>query len=121
MSASATAATVVHNDSIQLELRPRICTLSTTDEACDATVRAQWRSVRDESLCLVIVDRPEIRRCWENYSQGVYSVELVFNKDLIVELRDPQLQQVLASQAITVIRQALQLRRKRRQPWNILY
>jgi hypothetical protein len=36
-------------------------------------------------------------------------------------LRDPQLQRVIASEAITVIREALRLRRKRRQPWNILY
>ena len=72
-------------------------------------------------MCLVIVDRPDIRRCWENFSEGVYNVELSFNKDLIVELRDPELQQVLASETIAVIRQALQLRRKRRQPWNLLY
>ena len=33
--------------------------------------------------------------------------------------RDPELDRVLASQAIAVIRQALQLRHKRRPPWNI--
>lgn len=113
-----TAATAVE-DSIQLELRPRICTLSAKDEQCDTVIEAQWRSPRDESLCLVIVGRPEIKRCWENYSQGLYTVELVFSEDLTVELRDPQLQKVLVSSAITVIREALQLRRKRRQPWNI--
>ena len=38
---------------------------------------------------------------------------------LFVELRDVKLERVLASQAITVIREALQLRRKRKQPWNL--
>jgi len=82
-------------------------------------VEAQWRSPRDESLCLVIVGRPEIKRCWDHYSEGLYTVELAFSEDLLVELRDAQLQSVLVSESIKVIREALQLRRKRRQPWNI--
>jgi hypothetical protein len=105
---------------IELELSPRVCTLSVTDENCDTEVTAQWRAPRDESLCLLIVGQPQVRQCWENHSEGVYSVHLVFNQDLLVELRDPQLKQVLASEAISVIREALRLRRKRRQPWDIL-
>jgi len=107
--------------SIQLEVKPRICTLQADEEECETTVRAQWRAPHDESLCLTIVDRPDIKRCWESFSSGEYRVELSFAKDLIVELRDPQLEKVLAAQAVTVIREALLLRRKRRQPWNVLY
>lgn len=106
---------------ISLDLKPRVCTMTTEDEECETTVRAHWRSSRDESLCLVIVGRPEIKRCWENFSEGRYSIELAFAQDLTVQLRDPGLQHVLASAAITVIREAIQLRRKRKQPWNILY
>lgn len=106
-------------DSIQLEVRPRVCTLSARDQQCDTLVEAQWRSPRDESLCLVIVGRPEIKHCWENFAKGQYSVRLVFDQDLTLQLRDPQLRNVLVSTAITVIKEALQLRRKRRQPWNI--
>ena len=69
----------------------------------------------------MIVDRPDVKRCWENFSEGTYSIELAFDKDLTVQLRDPELQRVLASQSIAVIKEALQLRRKRRQPWNLLY
>jgi DUF3019 family protein len=104
---------------IELKLRPRVCTLSGDDADCKTTVHAQWRSPRNESLCLVIVDRPHIRQCWENHSQGVYSVEIAFSDDLVVQLRDAELDSVLASQAIAVIRQALLLRHKRRPPWNI--
>jgi Protein of unknown function (DUF3019) len=104
---------------IELTLRPRVCTLSGHDTECNTTVRAQWRSARNESLCLVIVDRPDVKRCWEDHRQGVYVVELAFSDDLVVQLRDTELEHVLASQAIAVIRQALQFRRKRRQPWNI--
>ncbi len=82
-------------------------------------MRAEWRAQQDESLCLVIVGRPDVERCWENFSKGVYSIELAFGDDLLVELRDPELENVLASQAITVIREALKLRRRRHQPWNI--
>ncbi len=117
---SVGATSVVAHDSIKLELRPRVCTLSADDEECATVVEAQWRSASDESLCLVIVGRPDIKQCWENHSQGLYKVLLVFHEDLVVELRDPQLQDVLVSAAVTVIREALQLRRKRRPPWNIL-
>ena len=116
---AATAA--VAEEPIQLELRPRICTLSARDDHCDTVVEAQWRSPRDESLCLVIVGHPDIKRCWEKFSAGVYTVQLTFSDNLVVELRDSNLQNVLVSEAITVIREAQQLRRKRRQPWNIFY
>jgi Protein of unknown function (DUF3019) len=106
---------------IALDLRPRVCTMTSADEVCETTVRAQWRSVRDESLCLVIVGRPEVKRCWDNFTEGHYSIELAFAEDLVVQLRDPALENVLASAAIRVIREAIQLRRKRKQPWNILY
>jgi Protein of unknown function (DUF3019) len=104
---------------IELKLRPRVCTLSDNDTECNTTVRAQWRSPRNESLCLVIVDRPDVKRCWEEHRHGTYAIELAFSKDLVVELRDAELDRVLASAAVAVIRQALQFRRKRRQPWNI--
>ena len=105
---------------IELELSPRVCTVSAGDESCNAVVTAHWRAPRDESLCLLIVNQPQIKQCWENHAEGTYAVRLVLNEDLVVELRDPQLQSVLASEAIAVIREALRLRRKRRQPWDIL-
>ena len=96
-----------------------MCTLAGDETTCNTTVHAQWRSPRNESLCLLIVDRPEVRQCWEDHKEGVYSVEVSFSEDLVIELRNPELDRVLASQAIAVIRQALQLRHKRRPPWNI--
>jgi hypothetical protein len=104
---------------IELKLRPRVCTLSDENPTCNTTVHAQWRSSRNESLCLLIVDHPQVRQCWENHKEGVYSVEVSFSEDLVVELRDAELDRVLASQAVAVIRQALQLRHRRRPPWNI--
>ena len=104
---------------IELKLRPRVCTLPDDQTDCNTTVRAQWRSRSNESLCLLIVDRPDIRHCWENHSEGTYSVELSFSEDLVVQLRDLDPDRVLASKTIAVIRQAL--RRKRRPPWNIFY
>jgi hypothetical protein len=104
---------------IQLELSPRVCTLTVNDRQCDATVHASWHSQRNESLCLVIVERPDIKRCWENFSQGLYSIELTFADDLIFQLRDLPLQNVLASATLRVIREVLRYRHKRREPWNI--
>ena len=72
-------------------MRPRVCTLSGDDTTCNTTVHAQWRSRRNESLCLLIVDRPHVRQCWEDHKEGVYSVEISFSEDLVVELRDAEL------------------------------
>jgi hypothetical protein len=104
---------------IHLELTPRVCTLAPGDERCDTRVQASWKAPRDESLCLVIVDRPDVKRCWEHYSAGTYSIQLVFSEDLVFQLRNPDLQQVLASEALRVIREAIRYRRRRRDPWNI--
>lgn len=108
-------------NAIELDVRPRLCTLGPDDRECSTRVRAHWRSPRDESLCLIIVGRPEIKRCWERFTEGRYEIELSFAEDLLVQLRDPALDRVLASEAIQVIREAIELRRRRKQPWNIFY
>ncbi len=37
----------------------------------------------------MIVDRPDVKHCWEHYSQGTYSIDLTFVDDLTFQLRDP--------------------------------
>jgi Protein of unknown function (DUF3019) len=113
------AASSDERDDIRLELNPRICTLTMKDTQCDTVVHATWRSPRDESLCLVIIGRPDVKRCWEKYSEGSYSIELIFSTDLVFQLKDLDLQQVLASEVLRVIREAIRYRHKRRDPWNI--
>ena len=113
------AATNGSPEHIQLEISPRICTLTGSDKQCVTPVRAQWHSAHDESLCLVIVTRPDVKHCWEHYSKGTYTLELTFSDDLTFELRDVSLEHVLASEALRVIREAIRYRHKRRQPWNL--
>lgn len=98
---------------------PRICTLSAKDRQCETRVQAQWQSPQDESLCLIILDRPDIKHCWENYRDGSYTLQLTFGDDLTFQLRDPQLQRILASEVLRVIREAIRYRHRRREPWNI--
>jgi hypothetical protein len=107
------------DDKIRLEISPRVCTLTERDKQCVTPVHAQWRSSHEESLCLVIVSRTDVKRCWEHYVEGTYTIELTFAEDLTFELRDPSLEHVLASEALRVIREALRYRHRRRQPWNI--
>src|SRR3954466_2585340 len=82
-------------EDIHLEINPRICTLTGNDKQCSIPVHAQWRSKHDESLCLVILEHKEIQRCWEHYSAGTYTVELVFTQDVVFQLRDASLEHVL--------------------------
>jgi len=117
--AAAAAPASDAGDSIHLELSPRICTLASRDKQCKTEVHAQWNAPHEESLCLVIVDRPEVKRCWEHYSRGTYSIDLTFVDDVTFQLRDPDMQNVLASEVLRVIREALRYRHKRREPWNI--
>jgi hypothetical protein len=115
----AATASGPSDDDIHLELSPRICTLAARDKQCQTEVHAQWSAPHEESLCLVILDRPDVKHCWEHYSQGTYSIYLTFVDDLTFQLRDPGLQNILASEVLRVIREALHYRHKRRQPWNI--
>ena len=115
----AAAGAGAGEDNIHLELSPRICTLGAKDKQCQTEVHAQWSAPHEESLCLVILDRPQIKHCWEHYSQGTYSIDLTFMDDLTFQLRDPALQNILASEVLRVIREALHYRHRRRDPWNI--
>jgi len=117
-SAPAAGAADAGGD-IRLTLSPKVCTLAANDKQCEADVHASWQAAHDESLCLVIVDRPEVKRCWEHYSQGTYSIELVFTEDLVFQLKDLDLERVLASEVLRVIREAIRYRHRRRQPWSI--
>jgi hypothetical protein len=114
-SRAATASSAA----IQLQLSPRICTLSANDKQCQTQVLASWRSPTPESLCLIVLEKPEVKRCWERYSEGTYSMELVFADDLTFQLRDPDMRQVLSSEVLRVIREAVRYRHKRREPWNV--
>jgi Protein of unknown function (DUF3019) len=115
----ASAAPSDKRGDIRLELSPRICTLALNDTQCDTVVHATWRAPSNESLCLVIVGRPEVKRCWEQYSEGSYSIALIFSADLVFQLKDLDLQQVLAAEVLRVIREAIRYRHKRREPWNV--
>lgn len=118
-AAALTAGMGAPSSGIQLKLSPRVCILAANVRQCSTTVRANWHSPREESLCLVILGRSDVKRCWEHYSQGTYSIELVFSDDLLIELKDSRLETVLASEALRIIREAIRYRHRRREPWNI--
>jgi Protein of unknown function (DUF3019) len=119
MAPSAYSALGPAEGNIKLQISPRICTLTGKDTQCETPVHAQWRSSHEESLCLVIVARPDVKRCWEHYAEGIYTIQLTFAEDLTFQLRDLSLEHVLASEVLRVIREAIRYRHKRRQPWNI--
>ncbi len=117
--ARAMATPAAPSDPIRLELSPRLCTIGSKEAQCEIRVRASWHAPHDESLCLVIVDRPDIRRCWEHYSEGTFTIDLTFSDDVRFQLKDPALREVLASETLRLIREAVRYRHKRWQPWNV--
>lgn len=104
---------------VRLVIHPQVCTLSRHVQQCDIPIEAIWLSDRPESLCLIILQRRDIKQCWENYRSGTYTIELTFTHDLTFQLRDPKLQDVLASEVLRVIREAIQYRQRRRDVWDI--
>ena len=116
---TAAGANDMASTPVRLEISPRLCTLAARDTQCDVVVHASWSAPEAESLCLVLLGRPDIKRCWEDYASGTYSLRLEFAQDLTFQLRDPSLQNILATEVLRVLREALQYRHRRRQPWNI--
>jgi Protein of unknown function (DUF3019) len=104
---------------IQLEVSPRVCTLAAGDERCETEVRASWRAAHKESLCLLIVGRPDLKHCWDSATEGSYTVKLAVTDDVTFQLKDLELQHVLASDVLHVIRATTRYRHKRREPWNV--
>jgi hypothetical protein len=115
----AAGAGGVPGEPIRFQISPQLCTLAARDKQCDVVVHASWSAPQDQSLCLVLLGRPEIKRCWEDYASGTYTLQLEFAQDLTFQLRDPSLQHILASEVLRVLREALQYRYRRRQPWNV--
>jgi len=107
------------SEAITMQLNPTVCALSVSDKLCKTTVHVQWRATQDESLCMIIVKRPDIKQCWEHYTEGTYNLDLTFDQDVIFQLRDLELQNTLASATLRVIREALQYRHRRRDPWSL--
>ncbi len=118
-AASASKVFSAQTDNIHLEIHPRVCTLSRHIAKCQIPVQATWRALHTESLCLVILERSDIKHCWENFSSGTYTVQLSFSDDLTFQLRDPKSQDVLAAEVLRVIREAIQYRERRRDLWDI--
>jgi Protein of unknown function (DUF3019) len=118
-AAALTAGMGEPGPGIHLELSPRVCILAANEKQCSTTVHANWHSAQAESLCLVILGRSDVKHCWEHYSEGTYSIALVFSDDLLFELKDSRLETVLASEALRIIREAIRYRHRRRDPWNI--
>ncbi len=104
---------------LHLELRPRLCTVRGDEEVCSARVEARWNSTVGQSLCLVIRARPQIIHCWTQRREGAFAADVSFQEDLLVELRDTDLQHTMASASVRVIHQATEYRRKRRRPWSL--
>ena len=49
----------------------------------------------------------------------MYDIHLLFKDDVLFQLEDLDLRRVLASETLKVIREALQYRHRRRQPWSL--
>jgi hypothetical protein len=115
---SSQAAHAAQRD-IELAIHPQVCTLSRGARQCETKVQATWDAMHPESLCLIVLERKDVKQCWEHFASGTDTVQLTFADDLTFQLRDPQLHEVLASEVLRVIREAIRYRQRRRDVWDI--
>jgi hypothetical protein len=106
-------------DGIQLELSPRICTMAADDKQCRTQVHAAWKSGREMSVCLIVVNRPDLKHCWEHAVEGSISVDLLGAEDVTFEIQEADRRQILASEVMRVVRESVRYRHRRRQAWSL--
>lgn len=106
-------------DPVQLELSPRICTMAADDKECRTQVRAVWHAGHAISVCLIVVDRPALKHCWEHVSEGSISLDVLASQDVAFRLEDAERRQVLFSDVMHVVRESVRYRHRRRQPWSL--
>lgn len=104
-----------------MDIKPRLCTLGEGDTHCRTPVHVVWNAEQEQNACVDFQLFPEVTQCWQDSRSGEVHVELEFDEDLIVSLRDRDSNNILLERTITLVREAVRYRRKRRQPWNIFY
>ena len=107
------------SDGVHLELSPRICTMAADDKECRTQVRAAWRSGHSVSVCLIVVDRPDLKHCWQHARDGSMSMEVLAAEDVTFRLEDADRSQLLLSDILRVVRESVRYRHRRRQPWSL--
>lgn len=104
---------------VELDLRPRVCTMAAGDKQCRAQVLVSWRSAPPRALCLTVADRPELNHCWDAASEGNITVEVRAAADVAFQLQTADRPPVVASNVLRVVRESIQYRPRRRAPWSL--
>ena len=110
-------STVAEIPSIELNLKPKVCVLSSEETSCYDELHIAWQSEQAISLCLFQKDQEQPLACWQNATYGSHSMALNTGTSLNFLLREIEKNQLLASQTFEVIHDAKQYRRARRNAW----
>ena len=102
---------------IELNLKPKVCVLSSNETSCYDEINIAWQSQQALSLCLYQKDQNTPLACWQNANFGSHSMALNTGTSLSFLLREVEKNQLLASETFEVIHDHKKYRRARRNAW----
>lgn len=102
---------------VAMNIRPRLCLLSSGEDACQDRVHIRWQSEQPRSLCLYQQGQPEPLYCWHQVRSGEFALDWRARASSGFQLRDSDSLALVAYVAIEVLREEPR-RHNRRNPWS---
>jgi hypothetical protein len=113
----ASQSAIADIPSIELNLKPKVCVLSSEETSCYDELNIAWQSEQALNLCLYQKNQEQPLACWQNATYGSHSMALNTGVSLNFLLREIEKNQLLASETFEVIHDAKEFRRARRNAW----
>lgn len=107
-----------NQDSVEFTLQPRLCVISHKQSSCKDRIKIRWLAREIQSLCLHREDWAPAIRCWEQQQKGAHQYDIDSDQNVIFLLKSLAKDELLAQAIFEVIKEELQYRRRRRNPWS---
>ncbi len=115
---AAQANTTEPEQAIELWIKPSLCIISKEDELCMDQITINWQANHLQSLCLFQSGTEQPLFCWNDEDNGLFLQEVNTKTNLTFQLRQQGDNSLLASQVFQVLKEYIEYRRRRRNPWN---
>ena len=101
-----------------LLLSPNLCLLSQDEKICQMKLKVSWRTPKRGNYCLLESKNRRRLHCWQQKSSEQIEVELTLTGNTDLFFVDQQLGTIIYQQSISLQRQIVRYRQKRRNPWR---
>lgn len=102
---------------LEFSLKPRLCVLTHTEDACYDELQVRWSAPQAMNLCLFQNELDHPLKCWQDVKEGEHRFMISAAQDVTFHLRE-QNHMTIASESFAVIHDQKKYRRQRRNPWS---